>query len=446
MGEKLESKPDVSVLVVVYNMSREAPRTLYSLSAAYQRNIAPDDYEVIVVDNGSTPPFDPKVIEGLSGNFRLIRIDDASPSPAPAINLGIAQARGEVIGVMIDGARIATPGLLHFAHHGARLYDKAVVATLGWYLGYDLQSWAMRAGYNQSREDDLLASIAWPQDGYRLFEIATMDESSFDGWLAPIGESNALFMLRGLWDMLGGMDERFDIPGGGFANLDIFRRAGDLPGAELVILLGEGTFHQIHGGAATNAPVENFPELLALWSSQYEAIRGCSFACPTLKNPPTYLGTLPRPALARFVRAAIDPVSVYGRETPLGAHFDRELWSLKPAAQPADPIIAALVDLAQNEFRAHRYESAAAVSRLIRERAPDEPEPQRLLSLIGSWLSMYGPPADRKAGYHYALGEAYRLLGDSAAATSEFQTALTFDPDHPQAHHGLGMLRRAPDD
>jgi len=445
--DKVERKPDVSVVVVVYNMGREAPRTLHSLSAAYQRYIDPNDYEVIVVDNGSNPPLDPSIIDGLSGDFRLIRIDDASPSPAQAVNRGLDEARGEVIGVMIDGARIATPGLLHFARHGARLYDRAVVATLGWYLGYDLQSWAMRAGYDQVREDALLASIGWPEDGYRLFEIATMDESSFDGWLAPIGETNALFMRREHWDTLGGVDERFDYPGGGFLNLDTYRRAGDVPGAELVLLLGEGTFHQIHGGTATNAPVETFPEMIARWSAQYEAIRGCTFAYPRLKNPPTYIGTLSRPALARFVRAAIHPVPPYvPREPPLGPNFDQELWSLAPAVPPADPIIAALVELAQNEFRARRYESAAAVSRLIRARAPDEPEPQRMLSLIGSWLSYFGPPSDRRAAYHCALGEAYRLLGDRDSSASEYQNALTFDPDYLQAHSGLGLLRLALDD
>ena len=111
-------KPDVSVVVVVYNIPLEAPRTLFSLSAAYQRNIHPDDYEVIVIDNGSIPPLDRNVLEGLAGNFRLIRINPASPSPAHALNRGIAEAKGEIIGIMIDGARIVTPGLIHFARHG----------------------------------------------------------------------------------------------------------------------------------------------------------------------------------------------------------------------------------------------------------------------------------------------------------------------------------------
>src|SRR5882757_5157879 len=110
-------KPDVSVVVVVYNIPREAPRTLFSLSAAYQRHIGAIDYEVIVVDNGSNPPLDPQLVAGLEGNFRLIRIDPASPSPAQAVNRGIAEANGELIGVMVDGARIVTPGLIHFARH-----------------------------------------------------------------------------------------------------------------------------------------------------------------------------------------------------------------------------------------------------------------------------------------------------------------------------------------
>ena len=270
----MEYKPDVSVVVVVYNMARQAPRTLHTLSAAYQRHIASDSYEVIVVDNGSNPPFDPRVIDCLSGNFRLIRIDHASPSPAQAVNLGIAEARGEVIGVMFDGARMVTPGLLHFARHGASLYDRAVVASIGWFLGFDHQKWALASGHDQEREDALLKSIDWPADGYRLFEIGTLDGSSPNVCLLPIAESNALFLRRELWERLEGFDERFDLPGGGLVNLDTYRRALELPNTELVVLLGEGSFHQIHGGTATNCNIDLFPEARRRWSQQMKLFGG----------------------------------------------------------------------------------------------------------------------------------------------------------------------------
>ncbi|MBV9080614.1 MAG: glycosyltransferase family 2 protein, partial [Elusimicrobia bacterium] len=192
--------PSVSVVVIVHDMAREAPRTLRSLSPAYQQHLAADDYEIIVIDNGSTVPLDVGTVTEIASNARLIRLEPAPPSPAAAINRGLAEARGDVIGVMVDGARLATPGLLHFARHGAALYETAIVATLGWYLGSDLQGWAVQSGYDAAREDALLASIAWPEDGYRLFEIGTMDESSVDGWFTPIAESNALFLRRSVWE------------------------------------------------------------------------------------------------------------------------------------------------------------------------------------------------------------------------------------------------------
>jgi tetratricopeptide (TPR) repeat protein len=430
-------KPDISVVVVVYNIPREAPRTLFSLSTAHQRHIDPGDYEVIIVDNGSSPPFDPRVLEGLSGNFRLIRIEEALPSPAQAVNRGIAEARGEVIGVMIDGARIVTPGLLHFARHGARLYETAVVAALGWYLGYDFQRWATQSGYDQAREDALLGSIAWPQDGYRLFDIGTLDESSTEGWFQPVAEANALFMRRELWGLLGGVDERFNAPGGGLVNLDTFSRAMELPDAQLVILLGEGTFHQIHGGIATNLAPERVPDSWKGWAIQYENIRGRPYAKPKLESQPTYVGTLPRSAFTHFVRAAVAPVRREA-EPPLGRDFDQGLWSRGRPYMPADPTIAAVVKLAQEELRAGRYDAALSVARLVRSRAPDEPEPQRILSLVACGLDQQQPPG---ADYHVALGEAHRLLGEKDIAIAKYRDALSLEPNLVQAHIGLATLR-----
>jgi tetratricopeptide (TPR) repeat protein len=436
--------PDISVVVVVYNAPREAGRTLHTLSAAYQRHIDPASYEVIVVDNGSTPPFDPEIVAGFGPNFRLIRLENASPSPAPALNRGIAEARGEVIGVMIDGARLVTPGLLHFARHAAQLYDKAVVATLGWYLGPDLQWRGIEGGYNREREDALLASIDWPADGYRLFEIGTLDESSVDGWFQPVAESNALFLRREFWEALGGVDERFDSPGGGLVNLDTFNRAIEAEGAQLVMLLGEATFHQLHGGTNTNSTLAQQHENWTGWSLQYQGIRGRGYRMARARTAPTYVGTLPRPTLLRFTRSVIQPVQrldptsgfTVPLEPPLGFNFDNRLWSLHSPPLPGDPNVANLVGLIREEFIAGRYAAAAAVARLVRGRFPDEPEPQRFLFLLGA----YSPELSDES-YHLALAKACEMTGEKETATSHYREALALNPNLVEAHIGLASLR-----
>ncbi|WP_445492912.1 glycosyltransferase [Rhodopseudomonas sp. RCAM05734] len=434
-------RPQVSIVVVVYNIPRESRRTLLSLCARYQRHIAAHEYEVLVVDNGSTPPVDPEMVRSCGDNFRLIRIKDASSSPAMAANRGIAEARGEYIGVMVDGARIASPGLVHFARSGARMFERSIVGALGWYLGRDYQRFGVLAGYDHAQEDQLLDSISWPNDGYRLFEIATMDESSVDGWLSTIAELNALFASRATWQLLGGLDEKFDLPGGGLVNLDTFRRAVELPDARLVLMLGEGTFHRLHGGVATNSAPDKARTNWDLWAGQYEQIRSRPYALPVLANPPAYVGTLPTPVLARLVRAAVHPAKLHNSPAPLGDGFDFGLWTAAASPRSSDPVIAQLVDLAQQQFRAGQYAAVAALSRLILKRDPREPEAGRLLSLSCPWLPSEAAPYPPQENYHLVLGEACRLFGENEAAKGHYQEALKINRDLVQAHVGLATIR-----
>jgi hypothetical protein len=100
-----------------------------------------------------------------------------------------------------------------------------------------------------------------------------------------------------------------------------------------------------------------------------------------------------------------------------------------------------LVDLAQAEFRAGRYAACAAVARLARQRAPGEPEAQRLLSLASPWLASAPAPLPYAIEYHLALGDAYRILHANDESASHYRTALTEDGNLVRAHVGLATLR-----
>ncbi|MEZ5178282.1 MAG: CmcI family methyltransferase [Acidimicrobiales bacterium] len=289
---------DLSVVVVFYDMAREAKRTLQSLARSYQRGIDDLTYEVIAIDNGSHAEqrLDPAAVAAYGPEFRLVTLEEASPSPTVALNLGIAQARGDVVAVMIDGAHVLTPGVFRHALAATRTYAPAVVAVQQWYVGPGQQGDAQQAGYDQAVEDRLFEGIRWPTDGYRLFEIGHFigDRDWFDG----IIESNCLFVPRTVLEQVGGFDDSFDMPGGGYANLELFERMHAHPGVNPATILGEGTFHQFHGGTTTNVADEAVRrDRISSYGAHFRETRGRGLNGVT--KPIHYVGSLDTKAARR---------------------------------------------------------------------------------------------------------------------------------------------------
>ncbi|PZQ10767.1 MAG: hypothetical protein DI565_19505 [Ancylobacter novellus] len=264
--------PALSVVLVTYQMSRQLARTLFSLAPPCQRNLPARGVEAIVVDNGSDPPpeIGPLSRQGL--DVSLHRFPSPTHSPVAAANLGLSLARGDVVAMMIDGARLASPGLVSACLAALELHPRAIAATYNYHLGLKPQHYSVAEGYDEAVEEALLASIGWPDDGYRLFEVSVPEGE--EGWPSPMTETNALFMRREMWDELGGYDPAFTSIGGGFCNPDLFVRACALPEAVLVKVAGEATFHQVHGGAATN---ESDRSVVRRMATEYYKIRGRPF-------------------------------------------------------------------------------------------------------------------------------------------------------------------------
>src|SRR5579863_3739083 len=341
--------PDLSVIVIGYRMARELPRTLRSLSPAMQRGVKADEYEIILIDNGSLEPMPLDKFPTYGAQVSCHWIADASVSPAAAANFGLKQARGRLIGMMVDGARLASPGLLATALLAEKLDERPIISSLGFHLGFDRQMESVRKGYNQAAEDALLDEAGWTEDGYRLFDIAALAGSSEGGLFLPTGESNALFLPRRLWRELGGLDEQFQSPGGGYVNLDLYRRACELPLTRLIVMLGEGTFHQVHGGVATNATV---PDKHLEYHEEYVRLRGRNFEFPRV--PTVHLGQASLPAMRVIEQSArLAPLGHPPRDR-LPAGFDGA-WYLR--AHP--DVAAAGLDAGEHFLSRGQFEARA---------------------------------------------------------------------------------------
>lgn len=290
-------RPRLSVIVNFYNMQREAERTLYSLSAAYQQAIEADDYEVLVIDNGSTQPLNASRVQAFGKNFHYHYLQTHSASPCKALNQAARLAKGDLLMCCIDGARILSPNILNLSLQAAKLHPHPFIYTMSMHLGSKPQNLSIADGYNQHVEDQLLATVDWQKNGYQLFTISSTALSSGNGFFSQFAESNCFCLRKSDYLQLGGFDEAFNSKGGGLVNLDFFNRIHEDKRFYPILLLGEATFHQFHGGVATNVSFEEHPwEQMA---SEYQAIRQQVFVSEFKK--PTYLGSFSDEAKA-FIR------------------------------------------------------------------------------------------------------------------------------------------------
>lgn len=289
-------------MVVVYDMPEQAMNTVRSLTTPYQRGVEADEYEVLVVENRSERTLDAGQVRQLGPNVHYWLREEPGQSPASAVNETVGRARGRSVAIMVDGARMVTPGVVANLIRAQRLAGIPVVSVPGYHLGQQLHQDAVRDGYSAEQEQAMLAAMDWYADGYRLFGRAVLSASCAGGYLLPIGESNCVAVPLGIWHEVGGFDERFVTMGGGYVNLDFYRRVVEWPGTELIVLPGEGTFHQFHGGATTGAPGVDRDALLDSMRDEYERIRGVVHA-PPVKSP-VLLGEVPAAAAGFLAHSA----------------------------------------------------------------------------------------------------------------------------------------------
>ena len=203
-----------------------------------------------------------------------------------------------------------SPGILKLAERAISVHQRSFIYTLSMHLGSEAQNFSLKAGYDQRAEDQLLEAADWQSNGYRLLEVSAVALSSGSGFFSPLAESNCVVLRRADYLRVGGLDEAFQSPGGGLANLDFFARVMSLREVQPIMLLGEATLHQFHGGVTTNVPMEQHP-----WESfneEYRRIRGgisTEYQKPSLLWPSSPRTVPPVYLLNRTQRDAGNPVA-----------------------------------------------------------------------------------------------------------------------------------------
>jgi glycosyltransferase involved in cell wall biosynthesis len=283
----------LSIIINFYNNRREAMNSLHALTRAYQRDAAAIDFEVMAIDNGSTQPLTAAEVQAFGPEFHYRFVQTDSVSPAAAINAACRDARGDQLLVIIDGAHLLSPGIYALAQRAFAQFANPLLATVSFHLGPKQQNQSVLEGYNQQIEDSLLVRSGWKENGYRLYTIAGSFADPGMGWFGCAFEAGCFAMRKLDFLDLGGFDERFEARGGGLVALDFFQRAVARESGEYIMLLGEGSFHQFHGGVASNAPKKEHP--WAEFNAEYTRIRGKTFA--RVPRRPFYFGSIPNEAL-----------------------------------------------------------------------------------------------------------------------------------------------------
>ncbi len=107
--------PLITVQLCTYNRRELLGQVL---DALFHQDLDPDDYEIVLVDDGSNDGTYENVIQRLSPTCGLCVVRQHNAGLAHGRNVGIERARGEVI-LFMDDDVLATPGLLaaHLNHH-----------------------------------------------------------------------------------------------------------------------------------------------------------------------------------------------------------------------------------------------------------------------------------------------------------------------------------------
>lgn len=401
----------ITVIAIFFNNRREAPRTLFSLSTEYQENICESQYRVLAIDSGSTEPLDRATVESMGRNFEYHFVSTNHPSPIEALRYGLQRVESRYTMVFIDGARILSPNVLSKTIQAISLYPtNPFIYTLSLHLGEIMQNASILDGYNQRIEDELLEQSNWKEHGYRLFGISNINTSPHS-FFTTTAESNC-FTVDTSELRRRNFPAEFTSKGGGLVNLDIFKQFVEDERVTTVSIIGEASFHQIHGGVSTNITRGDHP--LPEYKKEYFSIYNKYYSPPIYS--PVYFGSV-NDDINYAIRATRLTVHLALIREFLADKNDKTAWDITKKTIDLYQSEAYVVYQLANVFHiANRSGQARKLLTILLEIDPIHPQGLALLAQLSY---------EKKA-----LNKAEKL----------FKKSIQHEPCNPLAYHFLSSI------
>lgn len=193
-----------SIIIPTYNRKSLLEKCLQSIS---NLDFPKNDYEVIVIDDGSTDGTREFLSNLNRENWRFFLRDHGGP--AKARNYGVKNASGLYIAFTDDDCLVPKDWLLKLKE-GLEKWPKACAV----------------GGYLEAPIEVLTKKIAAKLESFETREIYKAGSSEYlGGFESPTGGTNNIAYRREVFNSLGGFDEKFPEPAGEDADLK-FRVVG----------------------------------------------------------------------------------------------------------------------------------------------------------------------------------------------------------------------------